>query len=287
MSLDRPHLELLAALTEATTLAAASTEIGLSPSAASRRLREAERRVDTQLVEVDGRTLRLTVAGQVLADSAMLILDQLAEAELTARWLGAADTAPIRIGVGFHDDLAWGLPHPDTLSVEIIRSPTRQAADALVRRRVDLTIDVAGAGLHDGRTLIDDHLTLVVGPNHRLAGRPSVGAADIEDERYLASDPTPLPGFELEHLFLPSGHSPRHIVRVESFAAAMRLIERGHGISIQPLRSATGIGRSALRVVPLDREIPMQWFAKRGDRQHDETDRALDLIEAAMGTAAS
>ena len=60
MPLDRPHLELLQALADHQTLRAAATSINLSPSAASRRLDDAERRVGVALTHTPGRSLELT-----------------------------------------------------------------------------------------------------------------------------------------------------------------------------------------------------------------------------------
>ena len=87
MPLDRQHLELLRALTEHRTLRAAATSINLSPSAASRRLHDAERRVGVALTRTDGRALELTSAGRYLAEVARDADRLLTEAEVAARVL--------------------------------------------------------------------------------------------------------------------------------------------------------------------------------------------------------
>jgi LysR family transcriptional regulator for metE and metH len=282
MSLDRNHLELLAALTEHTTLASASAHINLSASAASRRLQDAERRLGMRLVELDGRTLRLTPAGHVLAEAATRVIDQLSEAELAARWLGAGEQIPVRIGLGFHDQLAWALPSHETLPFEIVRSPTSRAVDALTRRRADVAIDVAAIGHHDGHALLDDVLVLVVGTGHRLAGGSPVGAEALVDERYLASDPTPLPGFEFEALFVPNRSGPTVIVRVESLATSMAMIAQGEGVSIQPRLAVAGLGRNDIQIVRLTTEIGVQWFAQANESGDGRAQTAIDSIAAAM-----
>lgn len=265
MQLDRSHLELLSALATTSTLAAASAEINLSPSAASRRLQEANRRVGVSLVEADGRSLRLTAAGRLLADAAADSNRRLAEAELAARWLAGGVAEPFRIGVGFHDQVVWALPPSDVAHCEIIRSPTTRARDALTRRRVDAAIDVSSAGNHGGQLLCHDELVLVVAAGHQLAGTNHVTANDLQDECYLASDPNPLPGFEFERFFVPGGGGPRLIIQVETFSCALDLIARGDGISIQPRRAVEARAHAGVALASLESPVDVDWFAEATD----------------------
>lgn len=262
MHLDRSHLELLSALAKYSTLAEASAAINLSASAASRRLQDAERRLGLSLTELEGRTLRLTAAGRVIADTAVSVTDQVTEAELAARWLSSGTDAPLRIGVGFFDRIAWMLPPRDDLPCEIVRSPSARAEDALDPRRVDLVIDVAGHNLHKGITLVDDDLVLAASPSHALGSKTAVTAADLEKHRYFASDPNPMPGFEFEQFFVPGRHSPNVIVRVESFSSAIDFIARGDGVSIQPRQSITSLAGDSVVAIELDVTIPVQWYAR-------------------------
>lgn len=270
MELDRSHLELLTALAEHSTLAAASGHINLSASAASRRLQEAERRLGISLVEPDGRTLRLTAAGRVMADASAKVTDQIAEAELAARWLSAGVDVPIRIGVGFFDRIVWMLPRAEDLACEVVRSPTPRATTVLDRRRVDLIIDVASPGHHDGTVLLEDELVLAASPDHELATKSTITAADLEPHRYFASDPSPLPGFEFHQFFVPGRHSPKVIVRVESFSMAMDLVARGDGVSIQPRRALESLPADVVAPLELESTINVEWFALAIDETPDQ-----------------
>ncbi len=64
------HLELIRDLALRGTLAEVAAATYRTPSALSQQLRTAERELGVKLVEPDGRRLRLTAAGQVLADGA-------------------------------------------------------------------------------------------------------------------------------------------------------------------------------------------------------------------------
>lgn len=270
MLLDSSHLTLLAALTRNETLAAASADIHLSPSAASRRLREAERRVGYRLAEVDGRSMSLTTAGRILAEAAVTTADQLAEAELAARWLGSNVTRNVRIGVEFYDSISWLLPTIENHSFEIVRVPTGESERALERRQADLVVTVQSTRTKHSALIADDLLTLVVSPSHELAERPQVSADDVAANRYLAGALDPQPGFEYDSFFRPASTAPTNITTISSLGCLLDLVSSGQGITIQPSRVVAPL-RADLCCVPLDRNLPVSWSARMGPSPSEQT----------------
>ena len=280
MALESAHLELLAALLDNTTLAAASRTISLSPSAASRRLQDAERLVGVALTEKSGRTISLTPAGRLLAEAASASARRLSEAELAARWLGATGPRPVRIGVEFFDAVAWLLPHQDVAPYEVVRTTglNRSGTDFTA---IDLMIDAVGS---DPATFDDqnwkvlgvDQLALVVGAGNPLAKASQIAVSDIVGERYLAGSADPIPGFEFERFFLPSGDCPKDIITIASFSLLMDLVARNDGVTIQPSKAVAKNQRPGLTVVPLDRSIPIAWVVARCDRSDQRVGRLLE-----------
>lgn len=67
------------------TATAAASELSLTQSAVSRQLKTLEDQLDVQLMQREGRVLRLTPAGQAFAFKARSILGQLASASIEAR----------------------------------------------------------------------------------------------------------------------------------------------------------------------------------------------------------
>lgn len=267
--LDISHLQLLVALQQHGTMTAASSAINLSTSAASRRLQEAERRLSVALVERRGRTLELTVAGRMLAETAERTERELSDAEFAARWLQAGDNTPVRVGVGFYDQLEWLLPYGTVnagAAFEVVRSSTAAASDAA---GTDVSIDVVGMPSADTGTsetvsservdLSVDHLVLVVSAEDPPITSAPVVAADVGACRYLASSLDPRPGFEFEKFFLPAGVGPLTIVRVESFAALLTMVANGGGVSIQPSLAVRGRAHSGVRVLELSEHIEVRW----------------------------
>lgn len=276
MLLDSGHLELLAALTRHDTLAAASSAIHLSPSAASRRLQEAERRLGFALATVDGRSMRLTAAGRIVAEAAVTTEAQLSEAELAARWLGSGAERPLRLGVGFFDTVAWALPDLATHAFTISRVGLHSNDAALTNNAVDIVLDVRNQRpAANAITLAEDRLTLLTGTEHPLAERTVATASDIAPFRYLGSAIDPQPGFEFDAFFRPANTSPADITTVESLTCLLDLVATGHAVSIQPSR-AVDERRTDLRVIPLDRHVPVEWVAIGAP---SPSDAAVDFLD--------
>ena len=135
MALERLHLELLQALADHSTLRSAAASINLSPSAASRRLDEAERRVGVTLTRTDGRSLELTPAGRYLAEAARAAARTLDDAEIAARWLDRGAAQPVRVGLGFHDTITWALD--PTTPFEVLRTTETSWASSIERGAVE------------------------------------------------------------------------------------------------------------------------------------------------------
>ena len=276
MLLDSGHLELLAALTRHDTLAAASAAIHLSPSAASRRLQEAERRLGFALAMVDGRSMRLTAAGRIVAEAAVATEAQLSEAELAARWLGSGAERPLRLGVGFFDSMAWALPDLAAQAFTISRVGLHSTDPALANNAVDIVLDVRNeCPPSNAVTLAEDRLTLVAGTNHPLAEHTVATASDIAPFRYLGSALDPQPGFEFDAFFRPANTSPADITTVESLTCLLDLVATGHAVSIQPSR-VVDQRRTDLRMIPLDRHVPVEWVAIAGP---SPSDAAVGFLE--------
>ncbi len=78
--MDVRHLELLRELADRGTVTAVAEATFRSPSAVSQQLRSAERAFGIALVEPDGRGLRLTAAGRLLAEGAVGVATELGPA---------------------------------------------------------------------------------------------------------------------------------------------------------------------------------------------------------------
>jgi len=265
-SLDRHHLELLIALRHTNHLGQAAEQLSLSPSAASHRLKEMQRRLGIAVTEAEGRSLRLTPGAMHLAEVAAQANASLRSAEATARWMHSADRSTVRLALDFYDTAPWFEPllgsDDRTADVDLVRVAYGQTSDAVLRRRADLGVIVVPGGANDEPSLFDDELVALVQAEHPAASRGTLRPADIADAIYVTAGDRPQHGFEHHKFFEPAGVRPKQMRKVESLSMILRLIRRFGGISVQPRLSLPPDLTDGLAVVALQGDgIGVEWQA--------------------------
>lgn len=294
MSLDRAHFQLLAAIREHHRLGDAARSLHLSPSAASHRLAEAERRAGVRLTESQGRTLRFTPAGEHLAAAAGSIEREIERAVLTTRWIGTSEPRRIRVGIGFYDTAGWLLdtftPPAGAPRVELIRLADDALLDAVRQRQVDIAIapwPTPPSGL-ENVALGTDHLVGAVPADSPLATQASVTASDLIERTFLTSDYRALRGFEFHEFFLAADFVPTTVVQIQSLEMLLRLVGNGDGVTIQPSMVLTwNRPHTTVAIVPLaGRTIEVEWSATHRRDADDDVTAAADRIAGAFAAAA-
>jgi LysR family transcriptional regulator for metE and metH len=261
-SLDRSHYQLLLELERHGTLSAASGALFITQSAASQRLREAERRLGFALTVRSGRKVALTTAARRLVEAARVSERTLGAAEAEARWLGSSGVATLQLALDVYDFAWWLAPlvaeidaMSDLAALEIVRTPAGQGLAAVLEGRADAIVAPAGkaATLHV-RKLFDDELVAVVGEGTPLATRDRLTPEDFIDASYATYSTTPQDEFEYATFFAPKQVWPGRILRIESVTAIMELVAAGPWLSILPRWSVPP--RSGVVMVPLDPKPP-------------------------------
>jgi len=259
-SLDRPHVELLIALDASGQLRQAAESLHLSSSAASHRLKEAERRLGVPLTEVAGRSIRLTAAARHIVEIGTTAHRAMRSAEETARWMASADRPAVRIAMDFYDTGPWfeqligdsSLP----CDLDFIRVGYGEALGAVASRRVDLGVVVKPVGVEDrsvdeSQTICRDELVGIVRADDRAAQRGTLDPSDVADATYLTAGDRPSHGFEHHEFFEPAGIRPRRLRKVESLEMVLRLIRRFGGVTVQPAKAIESAFLDGLAIVPL------------------------------------
>lgn len=267
-SLDRRHLDLLIALHETGQLGRAASTLHLSPSAASHRLKEAERRIGIELTVVQGRSVELTSAGRHLAEAAAEVRQTLRAAEETARWMSSADRPAVRLALDFYDTAPWFehlIASPDLpCDVDFIRIGYADVAAAVSSRRADLGVVVSPRNapvIAAGATEVGvDELVGVVRADHPAARRGVLEPDDVAMATYLTAGDRPAHGFEHHEFFEPAGVRPQRLRKVESLAMILRLMRTFGGVTVQPAMAVKAAPLDGLAVVPLaEVHIPVVW----------------------------
>lgn len=235
------HLQMLTAIVEAGTVAEAAQVLGVTPSALSHRIREAERRLDVTLFTRLGRRLRLTPAGELIHQAAIRLLDELEQVETVAQKMGYGIEAVVRLGIATYSNYHW-LPAflnelyktSPQIEVEVVANAVQRPLTALQDGDIDLAV-MPDAMIPAGATalpLFDDELVAIMAPDHRLAAKKIVEAADFRERDVLTYSFTNLPGHELDLFWRPSGVTPRRIIRVELVDAIVDLVKADLGVAI-------------------------------------------------------
>lgn len=235
------HWELLVALDAAGTMRGAADRLGLSQSALSHRLAEAERRLGTTLFEREGRRLRPLPAAEIATTTARQALPALARAEEAVAGLAADAARLVRLGVAAYSAYHW-LPRflgghgggDPPLRVELVAAATQRPARSLLDGAADLVVAPAHLAVPGtvAEPLFRDPLVLAVPPGHPLADRAHLAPEDLAAETYLTYSRTTEPGFEYERFIRPAGVIPRRLVAIEMTDAIVELVAAGFGVSI-------------------------------------------------------
>jgi LysR family transcriptional regulator for metE and metH len=155
--LDLRHLQLIQAIIETGRITDAAEKLGVTPSALSHRLKEAERRLDVPLFTRMHTRLRLTPAAEYLAVGAERILHDLSRAEEDVRRMNAGILHVVRLSVEAYSNYRW-LPafikfmkaRTDGIDLQIMAGARSDPLTGVLNRNIDIAVvsgEVAQPGL--------------------------------------------------------------------------------------------------------------------------------------------
>ncbi|WP_129788168.1 LysR family transcriptional regulator [Promicromonospora panici] len=249
---DLGLLQTFRVLAEQGTVTAAAQALNLSPSAVSQQLRQLSRQAGAELLEPDGRRLRLTAAGRVLLGHADVMCAQWEQARADLAQHGASSRRMLRVA-GFATSIA-PLVAPaaeDLLRADpptratVTETDTRGSYQQLLAGRIDIAVLTPLSDSppiddtrFDQEHLLDDVLDLVVPEHHRLATHDAVDLQAAERETWIL--PHHDQGRLINAMCLAAGFSPRTEHHADDWQAVLALVRHGLGVCLVP------------RLVPLD-----------------------------------
>jgi DNA-binding transcriptional LysR family regulator len=258
--MDLRHLELLRELADRGTITAVAEATFRSPSAVSQQLQTAERAFGVALVEPDGRRLRLTAAGRLLALGAADVATTLARLQHEVDALQGEPSGLVRVAA---------LPSAaEFLLPPVLRSLAGGAVTLTLtdddvaeadfgRRTADHDVVIghtlaevpAGTERLSVLTLAREPLEVAVPADHRLAGRTHVRASDLAGERWIG---VPL-GYPFDTVRIAidnrSGQPLQVVQRIRDNRVVESLVASGEGCALLP--RFTTLGRPGVVTLPL------------------------------------
>jgi DNA-binding transcriptional LysR family regulator len=281
-------------------MATVAEAISLTPSAVSQQLAALERAAGVRLLEPAGRRVRLTPAGQLLAERAEPILGALREAADEVAALGADATGELRVA-SFPSVAAALCPtvirsfaerHPSH-RIRLSEMDTAASVSAVVAGDVDIAIiDEPYLPLAEQqpavayRELLADPLYCVLPAGHRLAARRSVGLRQLAGEAWVLDDPgCPFHKLTID-LCGKAGFEPAAIANTESVSVSAALVRAG-AVAILPGLAVAGL--TDLTVRALRPRVTRRLYAlhRRGAGRRHSVATALDLLHATATTVAT
>ena len=257
-AVDTRRLQLLLALSRLGSMRAVAESFHLTTSTVSQQLAALAKDTGTRLIEPEGRRVRLTPAGQRLADHAVTILAAVDAARLDLD-PDAEPAGTLRVG-GFATGIRVSLlpiltelsaRHP---AVEVVISeyePIEAFATARRRRprpRADLRLQpgagVAGTGARDRPAVVHPVGARRARRRTRRAGR----RRRILRHTWIVNSRNTADEDAVRTLAALAGFSPRIAHQIDSLELVEDLIVAGYGVGLLPIDRPTGVG---VKVIPL------------------------------------
>ncbi|GGU45306.1 LysR family transcriptional regulator [Streptomyces lavendofoliae] len=272
--LNLERLRTLDALARHGSVSGAADGLHVTTSAVSQQLAKLEREVGQQLVAKNGRGVRLTDAGLLLADHAARILSQveLAQADIEAQ--RGQVVGEVRLA-GFPTAARGLFPaaitalrgdHPD-LVVRISELEPEQGVRKVLRGDMDLAVVLdwsnkrlpVPAGLARAE-LLDDTADVALPAGHPLAGRAELDLEELADEDWVS---WPEGEFCYEWLMFTlrsKGIEPRIAHLAGEHHTQLALIRAGLGVCVTP-RLGRGAVPEGVALVPVRHRMRRHIYA--------------------------
>jgi LysR family transcriptional regulator for metE and metH len=289
--LERTHLAIVREVDRQGSLTAAAGALHLTQSALSHAMRKLERALGTAIWERDGRSLRLTQAGERLLAAANRVLPQLENADTELRQYARGTRGALRIGMECHPCYQWllkvvarYLPEWPDVDIDVKQKFRFGGIGALLDHEIDLVVTPDPEARH-GLTFVpvfDYEQVLVVARGHRLAGLPHVEPAQLADE-VLITYPVETGRLDIYNLFLtPAGITPRAHKVLESTDLMLQMVAAGRGVAALP-RWLVEESAAHVAVVPV--RLGRKGVPKQIHLGLREADRGTGYLAAFIETA--
>ncbi|MGC1450537.1 MAG: LysR family transcriptional regulator [Candidatus Sulfotelmatobacter sp.] len=239
------HLRYFVAVADARSLTVAAEQtLHTSQPSLSRQIRDLEDEVGAQLLARRARGIELTPAGRAFLEHARVVLSQVETATEAARRVAHPAKPCFAMGFLTGHELIWmpealqilrdELPNIDVM-VSSQYSPL--LADGLLKGKIDAAFLRRERGVPElaYRVLVKEPLMVVLPSDHRLAALKSIGAKDLEGEKFVTVSKTaPVLRVVIDNYFkrFGIGITPAH--EADHLAMGMSLIASTGGVGLLP-----------------------------------------------------
>lgn len=268
-----PALEAFVAVADTENVTAAAARLGVPQPTVSRTLARLSRELGVDLLAREGRGVRLTRQGRVLAEHAGRALAELQAGVASVRADVSAETGRVVLGFlhsmgpavipellgGFHGD------HPG-IRIGLVQDSAERVVEDVIAGRIDLGLasPVPEHPRLRSRALARQAMVALVVDRHRLAARRRISVSDLADEPVV----TMRRGYGVrtitDRLFRAAAVRPSYAFESDEMTTAAGLVAAGLGVAVLPAGAGVaGTVELALRDAGASRTISLTWSADR------------------------
>lgn len=291
-----PRLQTLRVLAERGTVTAAAEALHLTPSTVSQQLQGLARDLGVQLLEAEGRRVRLTAAAHTLlehidvlhadAERARAALAAHREGTVgTLRWCGVSSALALLLVPAA---VALRTDHPG-LTVQISEEESDDCFPLLLSHHADIAVLIPTPHTpppddtrFEQQPLIDEPQDLLVATSHRFAGRRRIRLAETANEAWIA-DPDRVDQYQLLMAAgAAAGFNPRIAHHAKEWFAISALVAHGFGICLVPRLAPVPADHAVVRVPLHGQPVPSRRIItciRRGSRDQPVIATGLDVLE--------
>ncbi len=261
------HLNLVVAIADTGSLLAAADRVGLTQSAVTKALQEAEATVGSRLFERGNRGVRPTPEGTVLLAHARLVLSQLRHAGQELEDLRSGTGGRVAVGVLVSaavsllpEAIAAVRKQRPNLAIKVLEGTNDVLLPLLRQGELDLVIGRLPAFSVGGdiqeEQLTDDYAQIVVQRNHPLLQRGNLSLRDLLDEPWILPRQETSMRRQIDEAFrLEAVPAPANCVESVSILTNRALVLRADYLAVWPVQLVQ-FEQDLGHVVPLPIALP-------------------------------
>ena len=268
--MDTRLLKMFCAVAKQSSVAAASREVHLTPSAVSHGLKALETQLGCRLFDRAGKKIILNQAGeQLLAkigpplaalDAAEESIKQLARWGQTRLRIGAAASACEYILPGVIRELKKSSPNV-TLQVELGDTP--EMVTMIQQNRIDLALGVAPDDkvALELRPIFRDELMFTFAPSHPWAMARSLSREELRTQPLIYYQRASITAHLVDEYFRGLNLVPSTVMEIASIEAIKELVKLNLGVAVlAPWTADKELARGTLRMRPVgSKPLRRQW----------------------------
>jgi DNA-binding transcriptional LysR family regulator len=266
--LDIRRLQVLAAVVDTGSVTAAAHRLGFTPSSVCQQVSQLERETGVALLEKQGRGIKPTDAGVLLAEHAATVLRAVADAEEAMEDVRLGRNGRVRL-ISFASAgdslLPAAVAHlrrtQPGLHVATSIAETDEASELVRNGQADLAIVLEPFGAGDEPVddlvrvhLLDDPYRAMLPEDHPLAAQRTVELTDLAGDDWVAAMGGN--GFcrdDTVDICRRAGFTPRFVAQAVEFPAAQAYVATGIGVGLVPVLALSSV-RAGVVIRPLRRD---------------------------------